>query len=454
MVTYSIIKKSQLEGVHRLDAEYYQPEYLKLDDKLNQSKPQALTNYLEYLTDGAHKTPGYQHTGVLFLSSGLIFENYIDFDNAKFISEKEDKSLRHCKPKLNDVLISKSGKIGTATVFNKPINCNLFEGVALLRTKNIDPYFLSVFMNSNFGQKQIERLVIGISQPHLHLEQIEKIKIPSVSTASQKNIKEIFLGSLDFFERSKEFYKQAEELLLEELGLSSSAKASEDEKDLSWVVNLSDVKNAKRVDAEYFQPKYEKLVEKLKSQNVERLEQVVDTYSTGFPFKSDNYVEQGTPLIRINNIRKGFIDLTDTAYLSEKDYLLSPKDIAKPGDIVLSMSGTIGMSAVIPADVPKCSANQRILRFSSKNIDSDYLVLVLNSIVGSYQLARIGTGGVQTNISYKDIQNILIPNLSKSTQQKIAELVRKSHEARKKSKELLEEAKTKVEEMIEKGGEG
>ncbi len=30
---------------------------------------------------------------------------------------------------------------------------------------------------------------------------------------------------------------------------------------------------------------------------------------------------------------------------------------------------------------------------------------------------------------------------------------KKSHEARKKSKELLEEAKRKVEEMIEKGGE-
>lgn len=36
-------------------------------------------------------------------------------------------------------------------------------------------------------------------------------------------------------------------------------------------------------------------------------------------------------------------------------------------------------------------------------------------------------------------------------QQKIADLVVKSHEARKKSKELLEEAKRKVEEMIESG---
>ena len=123
--------------------------------------------------------------------------------------------------------------------------------------------------------------------------------------------------------------------------------------------------------------------------------------------------------------------------------------MAKPGDIVLSMSGTIGMTALISKDIPKSSINQRILRITSQNIDKDYLVILLNSIIGSFQLNRIGTGGVQTNISYKDIKNILIPVLPEKTQQKIADLVRQSHEARKKSKELLEEAKRKVEELIE-----
>jgi type I restriction enzyme S subunit len=143
------------------------------------------------------------------------------------------------------------------------------------------------------------------------------------------------------------------------------------------------------------------------------------------------------------------LDLSNSIYLTEKDYLLSPKDIAKPGDIVLSMSGTIGMTALVPDDVTKSIINQRILRITPQNVDKNYLILLLNSILGSFQLERIGTGGVQTNISYKDIKNILIPILPKPTQQKIAELVQKSHEARKKAKELLEEAKRKVESLIE-----
>jgi len=40
--------------------------------------------------------------------------------------------------------------------------------------------------------------------------------------------------------------------------------------------------------------------------------------------------------------------------------------------------------------------------------------------------------------------------LPTSIQEKIADLIIKSHEAREKVKELLEEAKLKVEEMIEK----
>jgi len=45
----------------------------------------------------------------------------------------------------------------------------------------------------------------------------------------------------------------------------------------------------------------------------------------------------------------------------------------------------------------------------------------------------------------------LIPILPKSIQQKISALVRRSHESRKKAKELLGEAKRNVEELIEEG---
>jgi type I restriction enzyme, S subunit len=66
-------------------------------------------------------------------------------------------------------------------------------------------------------------------------------------------------------------------------------------------------------------------------------------------------------------------------------------------------------------------------------------------------MERPTTGSSYPTITDNDVQNIIIPILPMEIQKKIADLVKKSHEARKKSKELLEEAKRKVEELIEKG---
>jgi len=65
------------------------------------------------------------------------------------------------------------------------------------------------------------------------------------------------------------------------------------------------------------------------------------------------------------------------------------------------------------------------------------------------QAERDGGGSIITHWRPEQIKNVLIPILPKPTQQKIANLVQKSHEVRKKAKELLEQAKYKVEQLIE-----
>ena len=452
MIIFSIIQKSQLEGALRLDAEYYQPEYLELEKRLNLLNTKTIEEISKsVISFGAYSLTSYiewQNSGVPYINVGDIHDGYIDFSNVKYISEKVDEILKKSRVNNGQVLLTMAGTIGNAAVVhNIPRRANANQAIAKITPlDSISPYYLAAFLNSKYGLLQTQREIVSSVQANIFLGPIKKFKIPIFNRIATEEIEHEYKSFLNKLEDSKSFYSQAENLLLEELGL----KDFKNEENLFSVVNLSDVKSSHRIDAEYFQKKYERLISKIRNHNSKTLENFVKEYSTGFPFKSENYQQQGVPLIRINNIRKGFIDLSDSAYLSEKDYLLSPKDTANSGDIVLSMSGTIGMTAIIPDDITKCSINQRILRITSKDIDKNYLALLLNSIIGSYQLVRIGTGGVQTNISYKDIKNILIPILPKSTQQKIADLVQKSHEARKKAKELLEQAKQKVEKLIEK----
>jgi type I restriction enzyme S subunit len=84
-------------------------------------------------------------------------------------------------------------------------------------------------------------------------------------------------------------------------------------------------------------------------------------------------------------------------------------------------------------------------------IEAEYLALCINFIIGQMQIERDAGGSVISHWKPEQIKKLQVPIFSKSTQQKIADLVRQSHHARKKAKELLEKAKREVEELIEKG---
>jgi len=79
-----------------------------------------------------------------------------------------------------------------------------------------------------------------------------------------------------------------------------------------------------------------------------------------------------------------------------------------------------------------------------------YWALFLNSILGQIQVERFVSGSAQVELYPSDISKFVIWAAPNKTQQKIAFLVQQSHEARRKAKGLLEEAKRKVEEEIEK----
>jgi restriction endonuclease S subunit len=69
------------------------------------------------------------------------------------------------------------------------------------------------------------------------------------------------------------------------------------------------------------------------------------------------------------------------------------------------------------------------------------------------QIERDCGGSVILHWKPEQVKKLKIPFLRLSTQQKIAELVQQSHEARRKAKELLETAKKAVEVAIEKSEE-
>ena len=130
------------------------------------------------------------------------------------------------------------------------------------------------------------------------------------------------------------------------------------------------------------------------------------------------------------------------------------KRILRQGDVIVSsVEGSLGKVALVDKTQEGFLASTGFFQFRSKEILPEVLLILAKSLIVKMQLQKRCAGTILMAVPSETLENILIPVVAKPVQQKIAELVRKSHEARKKSKELLEEAKRKVEAMIEKAGD-
>ncbi len=453
MATFSIIQKSQLEGAHRLDAEYYQPEYLELEKKLNSVKTKTIEGISKSIVSfGAYSLTSHiewEESGVPYVNVGDIHDGYIDTSNIKHISEKVDGILKKSRVYNGQVLLTMAGTIGNAAVaHNLSGHMNANQAIAKITLAEISPYYLAAFLNSNYGLLQTRREIVSSVQANIFLGPIKKLRVPIFSKEIIEEIESKYRDFLSTLERAQSLYFQAENLLLEELELSSFAKATEDKQNFS-VVMLSEIKAAGRMDAEYFQPKYQKILSLIRANGGIALGELA-TIKKGIEPGSEAYQEEGKLFIRVSSISKDGITDKDQKYLNDALHQKLKKDYEpKVGEVLLTKDATPGIAYAMKEPIEGIIAGG-VLRLKLKeNIEPEYLALVINSLVGQLQAERDAGGSIIAHWKPEQIKNLLVPILSKLTQQKIAELVRHSHEARIRAKELLEEAKHRVEKMVE-----
>jgi len=446
MITYSIIQKSQLEGALRLDAEYYQPEYLEATKKLKKYEP--LKKFVGNIIHPQEVKREYSESGYLFLLSQNLRENYLDFSDKFYINEETAKQISKNLLEENDIVTIRTGNIGLSAVISgfKEKICASAD-VIVIKNPKISPFYISTFLNSKFGKMYLNRIIYGALQPHITPKLLGEIPLPLPDESNLKEIHSLVETALNNFEQSEDFYSQAENLLLEELGL----KDFKVEDDLFYVVNLSEIKSAHRADAEYFQPKYEKIISKIKKQNAKLIGEISQFvgHATQPP-----YDEMGDIAVLAQKHMKRNLAIDTSAfdnYTTENLIKKSDKKfILRKGDLLISSAGEPGLTCVWTEEgkvIPGSFIT--IVRFTNK-VEPFYVGVFLNTIGGRLQFERDYSGSVQQYVYPVKIKEILIPILPKPTQQKIADLVQKSHEARKKAAQLLEEAKRKVEELIKK----
>ena len=435
-----------------MDAEYFQSDFLNIENKLNSIETQKISDISESVVNfGAYSLCNFikwEESGVPYLNVQDIKNGYVDFSNTKFISEKVNEILKKSKVLEGQIIMTMAGTIGNIAVAHKiPSKVNSNQAIAKITLKkNIDPYYVAAFFNSYYGKNQIMREIVSSVQPNIFLFQIKNFKVPVVSESTQKEIGDIYKMGLNEIENSEKLYKQTEDLLLEEVGL----KNFDIDKGLSSIVNLSEIRSANRMDPDFFQIKYKKLLNALDKFDTKKLIEIAQRKTV--ISKIENKKEY--KYIEIGNVNVGSGEISYNL-IPENELPANAKLKINGGELIISkVRPTRGAIAIIPDDWKEnFIASGAFSIFKTNSIAREYLQVVLRSIIGKLQLEKPTTGTSYPTVTDGDVENIKIPILPKEIQKKISDLVWQSHETRKRAKELLEEAKRKVEEMIEKGGE-
>lgn len=453
MAVWSRVKVSELHAGKRLGAEFYHPDKLRALGLLRSRSSETVEDsfvHVRRILNPSKAATGFTVPTFLFglsdiethfLSEGLRVSEPAEVGSAKKIFRAEDVLISRLRPYLREIALADQddGMLLGSTEF------------IVLRQKTGAPIageFLFVFLMTKEVQDILFWSQEGTNHPRFPESVLRELPLPRPDENTTTQVTELVRRANRSFRDSREIYLQAERMVLEELGWEML--------DLSqpkgWTVALSRTQQVERLDADHFQPKYDKLIAHLKKTGkATPLGEIATYIKRGV---QPRYVEGGDVLaINSRYVGKQLINTeqaerTDAAFWND-----NPRARAYKHDVIMNSTGwgTIGRTNCVLHDEKTVVDNHvTIIRVKEGTCDPVYLAVYLNSGPGLMQTEKwlSGSSG-QIELYPAHIARFVVHVASRELQARVADLVTQSYQARQIAKALLDEARRKVEALIE-----
>lgn len=443
-----------LNGVEtfRLDAEYHAKEYERIENFVK-NNPERFSKFSNWNVgiDCSAFYPGVEPlygTGDIPLIRVQNVKEEIEYDNCVTlpILSSDYDTLKFVNP--GDIVITKGGSIGYVGYVTKRAYASrdlMFINSSQLEER--ERVFLYLYLSTNFSFKQLIRSSSQCAQPHLTITLVKNFDI---FLPNEELKDKCFLLYQEYSEKhikSKRLYSESEELLLKELGLKGWQPNNNS-------VNIKQLKESflasGRLDAEYYQQKYENY-----SKFIKQYKGGSDTLASICSVNDKNYNpldDSEYKYIELSNIgNSGEITGCTTSIGAELPSrarrLVHTNDV-----IVSSIEGSLQSVALVTEEYDKAICSTGFYVVNSKTINPETLLVLFKSEPMQNLLKQGCSGTILTAIGRTEFQNLVMPKIRKEVQTEIAEYVQKSMSLRGEAKQLLENAKLKVESEIANGG--
>tara|TARA_R110000868_G_scaffold411622_3_gene706494 strand:+ start:9503 stop:10717 length:1215 start_codon:yes stop_codon:yes gene_type:complete len=173
----------------------------------------GLTSKVDYVESG----------GFPFVRTTDIKYGKLSFENIKHISEQQHKKLTKNRiTKKGDVLVSKSGTLGTCAIVDVDFEFSTYESIITIQPKSellSNKFLLQILQDTDVQKRMIGARVGGIVG-HLNLMTFRKLIIPLPSLNEQLHISELLSlvdQKLVVLSKKKSYYQKLKKGLMQQL---------------------------------------------------------------------------------------------------------------------------------------------------------------------------------------------------------------------------------------------
>lgn len=441
-----------------ISSEYYDPKFLEIEKNflsnkfdiykfdeiadINRVSGFEVEKYLEIVTKG-----------VPYLRVKNIEECFVEHDDLYHIPQYVHQKFKKSQFKKNDIAMTITGRVGTAALINdETTEYNASQDVVKISLKKgrIDPYYLTIYLNSRINHSLLSRFNSGGSRQRTLINNVREVSIPIPSPEIQKYIGDKVRKAEELREEAKKLKSEAEKILTEELDLNALNLSMTQNNDKHIWIKKGNL--AERIDATSYSAKIEQIRLFFSKYKIVKLKDIVE-FKKGFAFKSKDYLNKGTILLlRVTDIETEGINYDSMIKLSNETYYSNKSFELENNDIVMVVTGnTTGKSVIINNKQGTILLNQNAIRMRVRNLDIDpyYIELVLKSDYFQKLLNYALFQSVQPFISMEFLNKIDIPIIEFNKVKEIASIYRKCLDNLFISKQLIREAKKDVEDLIE-----
>ncbi len=208
-----------------------------------------------------------------------------------------------------------------------------------------------------------------------------------------------------------------------------------------------------RLDPYFYQPSLRFVYQKLKRTKyvLVELESIAKVVCGPFgsAIKNIDYKKQGTPLIRISDIKDGNIVSDKIFFIKDELSEKLHKTQVHKGDIVISQRGTLGLVAIVSDEFTVWNISANLIALRKINANPEYIYIILSSDFGKAMIERQKTGQVQSKITTQDIKKFKIPLPKIEIQNEIVAQFKKHQQSISGYEDKIQELKKKSEEFLE-----